>query len=187
MRNISSIIFSFSWIKKKRACYKFKYNASLIDKQKNKNNKIKRNNSTNNNLPPPSDNNYIRFCPRCQQKLRLIKNRTNNSYFLGCSGFPNCKFTFNINNPGYCELGSNECNKCGNLMYKIGKDENDNFIDICLGNCINENGNCVMNYNSNNNNNGGKRKYNNNNINGGKKKGRRKKKDEDDDDYDGDF
>ena len=73
-------------------------------------------------------------------------------------------------------------------MYKIGKDENDNFIDICLGNCINENGNFVMNYNSNNNNNGGKRKYNKNNNNyGGKKKGRRKKNEDNDDDYDGEF
>ena len=158
------------------------------NKKKNKNNKIKRNNSTNNNLPQPSENNYIRFCPNCQQKLRLIKNRTNNSFFLGCSGFPNCKISFNINNPGYCELGSNKFNKCGNLMYKIGKDDHDNFIDICLGNCINENGNFVMNYNNNNNNNGRKRKYNKNNNNNGEiKKRRKKKKEENDDDYDGEF
>ena len=165
--------------------------ANIYDKQENKNKLIKRNNSTNNNLPSPSENNYIRFCPRCQQRLNLRKNRSNQTFFLGCCGYPNCKYTVNINNPGYCELGTNKCEKCNNFMYKIGKDENDNFINICLGNCLNENCNFNTTSNTNSNNYVGskqkKRKYNKKNNNNGKKKGRRKKNDDfNDEDYDGD-
>lgn len=33
------------------------------------------------------------LCPDCGKPLRRIKRKTNESYFLGCSGYPACRFT----------------------------------------------------------------------------------------------
>ena len=34
-------------------------------------------------------------CPNCKSRLRLLTNKQTGQQFLGCVGFPNCKFTCN--------------------------------------------------------------------------------------------
>ena len=33
------------------------------------------------------------FCPQCHKPLRRIKSKRNDEFFLGCTGYPTCRFT----------------------------------------------------------------------------------------------
>lgn len=33
------------------------------------------------------------YCPRCHEPLRRIQSKRNDGFFLGCAGYPRCRFT----------------------------------------------------------------------------------------------
>ena len=140
----------------------------------------KRGNKTNFNNQNKSINNFdlskngfIRYCPTCNNPMRLQQNRAKGTYFLGCTTYPDCKKTINIGNPTTCELSDNKCLNCNGNLYSIKTGNQSSFT--CLGNCLNEsqnnyeNNNKFQNKNFNNSNNNQKskkrkRKYKKNNF-----------------------
>ena len=116
------------------------------------------NNNRSNNNVDLSSNGFIRYCPQCNNPMRIQQNRSSGSYFLGCTEFPNCKKSLNIGNPTLCELSSKPCLTCKGKLYSIKIGEESSFI--CLGNCLNENQNNYQNNgNYKNNFNSKKKKY----------------------------
>ena len=112
------------------------------------------NNDDNENNIDLSSNSFIRYCPMCNNPMRLQQNRANGSYFLGCSKYPGCKKSVNIGNPKSCELSNNKCLSCSGKLYSISDGKDSSFI--CLGNCLKDN---LNNFGSNSNNNNNN-KYN---------------------------
>ena len=125
-------------------------NNTRINKNINDNNNIKRNNSD------LSNNGYIRYCPLCNNPMRLQQNRASGTYFLGCTRYPDCKKSLNIGNPTSCELSDRQCTNCNGKLYSMKTGNQSNFT--CLGNCLNDNQNNFSN-NNNNFNNNNKKKY----------------------------
>ena len=113
-----------------------------------------------------SSNGFIRYCPTCNNPMRLQQNRAKGTYFLGCTKYPDCKKSLNIGNPTFCELSENKCLNCNGKLFSIKTGNQSSFI--CLGNCLDENQN---NYENNN-----KFKNGNFNNNNSKKYGKRKRK-----------
>ena len=100
----------------------------------------KNSNNFNSNQSFNNINNSLAKCSKCSQSMRLILNKGNQTYFMGCSGYPNCKFTHNINNPINCVLSNNKCNKClnknlTNFMYELTYSEGNKEF-TCLGGCL---------------------------------------------------
>ena len=139
-------------------------------KNKQKNSSNYRNNKNENyiqsNNSDLSNNGFIRFCPLCNNPMRLQQNRASGTYFLGCTRYPDCKKSLNIGNPTFCELSNTQCTNCNGKLYSIKTGNQSN--SICLGNCLNDNQNNYSNNNNNNFNNNNKKKF-------GKKKGGWKK------------
>ena len=100
---------------------------------------IEQNNNGNNNNIDLSKNGFIRYCPLCNNPMRLQQNRSNGCYFLGCTKYPNCKKSLNIGNPKRCELSNKECLCCKGKLFSISDDNNQSFI--CLGNCLKDSDN----------------------------------------------
>ena len=121
-------------------------------------------NKSNNNFDL-SNNGFIRYCPTCNNPMRLQQNRAKGTFFLGCTKYPDCKKSISIGNPTFCELSDNQCINCNGKQYAIKTGNQSRFI--CLGNCLDDNQN---NFENNNNQNGG---FNNNNK---KRFGKRKRK-----------
>jgi DNA topoisomerase-1 len=72
---------------------------------------------------PVADELLEEECPRCSRQL--VKRLGRNGMFVGCSGFPECRFTRDLENSGNGEA-SNEvgepCPDCGsNLVFKQGR------------------------------------------------------------------
>ena len=42
--------------------------------------------------PPPS----LSVCPRCKRKTIVRENSVDNNYFIGCTGFPKCRWTADL-------------------------------------------------------------------------------------------
>ena len=129
----------------------YKYNKQKSKNSNNFRNNINENKIQNNNSDL-SNNGFIRYCPLCNNPMRLQQNRASGTYFLGCTRYPDCKKSLNIGNPTFCELSDKQCNNCNGKLYSIKTGNQSDFI--CLGNCFNDNQN---NYSNNNNN------FNNNN------------------------
>ena len=138
--------------KKKGNNYKGNNN---YEKKNNKTNKGKNSsndlniekNEQNNNNNDLSSNGFIRYCPMCNNPMRLQQNRANRSYFLGCTKYPDCKKSVNIGNPKSCELSNKQCLSCSGKLYTISDDKESSSF-ICLGNCLKDNFN---NFGNNNN------------------------------------
>ena len=141
-------------------------NDNFKNKQKNKNNKNMNNQNKSKNNFDLSSNGFIRYCPTCNNPMRLQQNRAKGTYFLGCTKYPDCKKSLNIGNPTFCELSENKCLNCNGKLFSIKTGNQSSFI--CLGNCLDENQN---NYENNN-----KFKNGNFNNNNSKKYGKRKRK-----------
>ena len=148
-----------------------KYNNknNYSNKNNNNNNKSKSSNNLRNNLNininninrpnnniDLSNNGFIRFCPQCNNPMRIQQNRSSGSYFLGCTKFPDCKKSLNIGNPAFCELTNKPCLTCNGKLYSIKVGDQLSFK--CLGNCLNENQNNYQNNANFKNNNFSKKK-----------------------------
>lgn len=82
-------------------------------------------------------------CPACKAaKLKLLKNKKTLTYFIGCSGFPDCSYSKSINNPTKIKISDEYCQKCkennqNNLLFELqfenlkNKDK-DHEIDECF-------------------------------------------------------
>ena len=114
-------------------------------KKTSSDNLINDQNQSNNNFDL-SNNGFIRYCPMCNNPMRLQQNRAKSTYFLGCTKYPDCKKCLNIGNPSFCELSDRQCNNCNGKLYSTKTGNQSGFI--CLGNCLKEN-----QYNFDNNNN----------------------------------
>ena len=72
---------------------------------------------------PVADELLDEECPRCSRQL--VKRLGRNGMFVGCSGFPECKFTRDLENPGNGEESNavgEPCPDCGSgLVYKQGR------------------------------------------------------------------
>lgn len=54
---------------------------------------------------------YPKLCPKCNKKLVIYIGK--NGAFFGCNGYPNCRFSFNIDN-----IKNILCPDCGSSMYE---------------------------------------------------------------------
>ena len=127
--------------------------------------------------------------------MRLLKNKTTGTYFLGCSNWPKCRFTKNIKNPKEVNPTNQKCNKCNNFLYEICL-EGAAKEKTCLADCLISNGENInpnkrrnndytnekpkKQYKKNYNNNNSNSNNYNNNKNGWNK---RKKSDDYEEDY----
>ena len=72
---------------------------------------------------PVADELLDEECPRCS--LQLVKRLGRNGMFVGCSGFPECKFTRDLENAGNGEESNavgEPCPDCGSgLVFKQGR------------------------------------------------------------------
>ncbi len=108
-------------------------------------------------------------CPSCKEEnLRLLRNKSTLTYFIGCCGFPNCSFTKSINNPSKIVISDNFCEKCfennkeKNLLFELefnnlkknSTENNKNECYICLMNDY------ILNKSNNNYNNEGNKEFN---------------------------
>ena len=110
------------------------------DSECNFNNKPRFNNNNNNSNNSTS---CIKNCSKCGNPMRLLMNKANQTYFLGCSSYPNCKNTLSINNPIVCRISNKKCNKCSKdnlniFMYEVSQNENGPTEYICLYNCLSD-------------------------------------------------
>ena len=144
-------------------------NSSSNNLRNNLNININNQNRPNNNFDL-SNNGFIRYCPTCNNPMRLQQNRAKSTYFLGCTRYPDCKKSLNIGNPTLCELSDKQCINCNGKLYSAKTETQSNFI--CLGNCLSDNQN---NLDNNNNFKNTHSNYNNNNKNFGKRKKKWKK------------
>ena len=158
--------------KRKRSRKKGKNN---YEKKKNKkdfgktssSNNLRNNLNLDENNEDLSNNGFIRYCPQCNNPMRLQQNRSSGNYFLGCTKYPDCKKSLAIGNPNKCELSEKKCLSCSGKLYSISNGNNSSYI--CLGNCLKENSNNFENKSNYNN------KYNNSKSNK-RKRGWKKKK-----------
>ena len=132
----------------------YKYNKQKSKNSNNYRNNINENKIQNNNSDL-SNNGFIRYCPLCNNPMRLQQNRASGTYFLGCTRYPDCKKSLNIGNPTFCELSDKQCINCNGKLYSIKTGNQSDFI--CLGNCLNDNSNNYLNNNNNFNNNNKKK------------------------------
>jgi ssDNA-binding Zn-finger/Zn-ribbon topoisomerase 1 len=129
-------------------------------------------------IPRGNQNNYeyakqstrksgnIASCPRCQKDLRIIKNK-DGKLFMGCTGFPSCKQTFDLNKASSYQLTDQNCGVCelkghSYPIYELSQDNGDSDL-MCLGMCLVDANNGMKrkndNYEQNNNYNGKKKNY----------------------------
>ena len=161
-------------------------NYNRANYNQNYNNKSYNNNSSYNNSSSNNNSeNYIRNCPNCSAPMRLLMNKAKNTYFIGCSNYPNCKNTISIDNPVICKISNNKCFKCSQggreiFKYEVSQSENSQKDYICLYNCLNDNQrrNQYNNnqYNNNYNNQGGYKRKSDNNTGGNGYNGKYNKK-----------
>ena len=152
--------------RRKKGNYNGKSNYKKKSNNKTNNYKSSSSNNLRNNLMIGNDNNdfddnnnidlssngFIRYCPICNNPMRLQQNRSNGSYFLGCTKYPDCKKSLNIGNPTSCDISDKQCLTCHGKLFSIS-----NGSYICLGNCLKDNYN---NYQKSGNNNNYSNKFN---------------------------
>ena len=80
-------------------------------------------NARENLKKPVADEPLEEDCPRCERQL--VKRLGRNGLFVGCSGFPECRYTRDLNDPGggdEPETVGEPCPDCGSeLVYKQGR------------------------------------------------------------------
>lgn len=92
-------------------------------------------NKCNNEKLPINDESCVQ-CPKCKVKfMRPIKSKKG-TYFLSCSGFPDCRNILNINDPISLNISNETCSVCRlNKLYEVEYGDAEPEL-ICLGNCI---------------------------------------------------
>jgi DNA topoisomerase IA len=78
-------------------------------------------------------------CPGCNQhKLKLIINRNKDNYFIGCSGYPKCRFTASIKNPISVTKIEKPCEECGGQIFEMKYEESSKIDDEvkCMSECL---------------------------------------------------
>ncbi|MGM0404512.1 MAG: DNA topoisomerase I [Thermoplasmatota archaeon] len=74
------------------------------------------------------EQNAVGKCPECGGTLQMRK--TNKGRFVGCSGYPDCRNTYNVPRSGKVKPASGECPECGSpkiMVYHYGDTE-----ELCI-------------------------------------------------------
>lgn len=95
------------------------YEATSSQKKPKKNLKIRTSTSAKTQKRYSNSNEkFYGVCSMCNKNLRLQQNRKTGFYFIGCTGYPNCKFIKNIGNPSQVNSQTERsCNTCKNYLF----------------------------------------------------------------------
>jgi DNA topoisomerase-1 len=74
---------------------------------------------------------FIGKCPKCGKNLEVRKGKFGR--FIACSGYPECKNTFNLPNTGIIKATEQVCEHCGNPMISIRRKKSKPQV-VCIYN-----------------------------------------------------
>ncbi|MBI2667353.1 DNA topoisomerase I [Candidatus Woesearchaeota archaeon] len=63
--------------------------------------------------------NTVGKCPNCSNNLRIMYSKSNKSYFIGCSSYPECKTTFSVPKNALPKPTDNLCSECGSPVLNM--------------------------------------------------------------------
>jgi len=66
-----------------------------------------------------SDDKVLGDCPRCSQKLRVIRSKASKKRFVGCEGYPECGQTYPLPQRGDIIALNESCPQCGTPRIKV--------------------------------------------------------------------